>query len=97
MNIENPGTLSGQIVESLPGMTPSIEEEDRHQGHFKTDHLLRDLKGHTISEWRSYCVGPGGKVSPKYGFDNDFGAASHASGFWARRNGDDGHELPACF
>ena len=49
MNIENPGTLSGQIVGSLPGVTSSIEEEDRHQEHFKTDHLLRNLKGHTIS------------------------------------------------
>src|SRR5262249_8237579 len=49
MNIENRGTLSRQIVGSLSGVTPSIEEEDRHQEHFKTDHLLRNLKGHTIS------------------------------------------------
>jgi len=26
-----------------------IEKEDRHQEHFKTDHLLENLKGHTIS------------------------------------------------
>ena len=26
-----------------------IEKEDRHQEHFKTDHLLTNLKGHTIS------------------------------------------------
>ena len=49
MNIENPGTLSGQIVESLPGVTPSIDEEDRNQEHIKTDHLLPDLKRRTIS------------------------------------------------
>src|SRR5438309_4820857 len=26
-----------------------IEKQDRHQEHFKTDHLLTNLKGHTIS------------------------------------------------
>ena len=26
-----------------------VEKEDRHQEHFKTDHLLTNLKGHTIS------------------------------------------------
>ena len=27
----------------------SIEDDDRYQEHFKTDHLLTNLKGHTIS------------------------------------------------
>jgi O-antigen/teichoic acid export membrane protein len=31
------------------GYVGEVEKEDRHQEHFKTDHLLENLKGHTIS------------------------------------------------
>jgi O-antigen/teichoic acid export membrane protein len=51
MNIEEPQirniqTVTGQLATEGP-IEPA--EEDRHNEHFKTDHLLADLKGHTIS------------------------------------------------
>jgi O-antigen/teichoic acid export membrane protein len=49
MNIENSGILSRQIAGDVPAAASSIEEDDRQQKHFKTDHLLPNLKGHTIS------------------------------------------------
>jgi len=49
MKIENSGIVSRQSVGGVPRVAPSIEEEHRHQEHFKTDHLLTNLKGHTIS------------------------------------------------
>ena len=49
MNIENSGILSRQIAGDVPTAVSSIEEDDRQQEHFKTDHLLPNLKGHTIS------------------------------------------------
>jgi PST family polysaccharide transporter len=51
MNVENPQTFGSQIVagESVVKRALEIEEEERHQEHFKTDHLLSNLKGHTIS------------------------------------------------
>src|SRR5436190_12700099 len=49
MKIENSGIVSRQSVGGVPKVAPSIEEEKRHQEHFRTDHLLRNLKGHTIS------------------------------------------------
>jgi O-antigen/teichoic acid export membrane protein len=49
MNIENSGILSRQIAGDVPAAASSIEEDDRQQEHFKTDHLLPNLKGHTIS------------------------------------------------
>src|SRR5437868_8796797 len=49
MKIENSGIVSRQSVGGVPKVAPSIEEEHRHQEHFKTDYLLRNLKGHTIS------------------------------------------------
>jgi O-antigen/teichoic acid export membrane protein len=51
MNIENPRTLGSEVVSRGASATCPIEaeEEDRHQEHFKTDHLLTNLKGHTIS------------------------------------------------
>jgi len=49
MKIENSGIVSRQSVGGVPKVAPSIEEEHRHQEHFKTDHLLTNLKGHTIS------------------------------------------------
>src|SRR5438270_2132464 len=49
MNIENSGVLSRQIARHVPAVPSSSEDDDRHQEHFKTDHLLANLKGHTIS------------------------------------------------
>src|SRR5436190_4375214 len=49
MKIENSGIVSRQSVGGVPKVAPSIEEEHRYQEHFKTDHLLTNLKGHTIS------------------------------------------------
>ncbi|PYY00574.1 MAG: lipopolysaccharide biosynthesis protein [Acidobacteria bacterium] len=49
MNIENSGVLSRQIARHVPAVPSSSEDDDRHQEHFKTDHLLPNLKGHTIS------------------------------------------------
>src|SRR5438045_6881982 len=49
MNIENSGVLSRQIARHVPAVPSSSEDDDRHQEHFKTDHLLENLKGHTIS------------------------------------------------
>src|SRR5438874_11461828 len=49
MKVENPNSLHSEILLGRPaGCSPETEEE-RHQEHFKTDHLLRNLKGHTIS------------------------------------------------
>lgn len=51
MSIENPDLLETQIVRAgAPAERPTeVEEEDRHQEHFKTDHLLPNLKARTIS------------------------------------------------
>lgn len=51
MNVENPDMLSSRIVPggSLMKRPPNIEEADLHQEHFKTDHLLTNLKARTIS------------------------------------------------
>src|SRR6266480_3637713 len=49
MNIENSRVLSRQLTSHVPAVPSSSEDDDRHQEHFKTDHLLRNLKGHTIS------------------------------------------------
>jgi O-antigen/teichoic acid export membrane protein len=49
--VENFDTLDKQIGADGPtvGYVAEVEKEDRHQEHFKTDHLLANLKGHTIS------------------------------------------------
>ena len=47
MNVENPNSVHTGILADRPA--ECSPEEDRHQEHFKTDHLLRNLKGHTIS------------------------------------------------
>lgn len=51
MNIENPRNPSGGVAPSGSATACSIEieEDTRHQKHFETDHLLTNLKGHTIS------------------------------------------------
>jgi O-antigen/teichoic acid export membrane protein len=63
MSAENLRTLSGQIAASRSAVTRSIEgeEEDRHQEHFKTDHLLTNLKAHTISSGAVTMSAQGGK------------------------------------
>jgi PST family polysaccharide transporter len=50
MNTENPHSVAGTI--SPIGSATRLlrtKEEERHQEHFKTDHLLPNLKRHTIS------------------------------------------------
>jgi O-antigen/teichoic acid export membrane protein len=51
MSIENSTGLSERIMSSGSAATGSLEaeKEDRSQEHFKTDHLLPNLKRHTIS------------------------------------------------
>jgi O-antigen/teichoic acid export membrane protein len=50
MNVETPSTLGGRVIPGEPSAASSLEAaEDRHQEHFRTDHLLPNLKGHTIS------------------------------------------------
>src|SRR5438067_4257610 len=49
MNIENSRVLSRQLTSHVPAVPSSSEDDDRHQEHFKTDHLLPNIKGHTIS------------------------------------------------
>jgi O-antigen/teichoic acid export membrane protein len=63
MNVENPDMLSSQIVPggSLMKRPPDIEEEDRHQEHFNTDHLLTNLKARTISSGAVTMSAQGGK------------------------------------
>src|SRR4030095_3023186 len=52
MSIENPHVFTGRI---LPGHSVTRrqleigEEDDRHEEHFRTDHLLSNLKQRTIS------------------------------------------------
>src|SRR5882757_9900597 len=49
MNVENPNSVHTGILAGRPAESSPETEEERHQEHFKTDHLLRNLKGHTIS------------------------------------------------
>lgn len=49
MNIENSGILNSHIASHVRTVPSSTEDDDRHQEHFRTDHLLPDLKGRTIS------------------------------------------------
>src|SRR5438874_13529019 len=49
MNIENSRVLGRQLTSHVPAVPSSSEDDDRQQEHFKTDHLLPNLKGHTIS------------------------------------------------
>src|SRR2546425_5407185 len=51
MNIETPGTFGGRVIPGGPPAASSLEaaEDDCHQEHFRTEHLLPNLKGHTIS------------------------------------------------
>lgn len=50
MIIDNTGTLSKNSFGGKNGTgTLKVEREHNHEDHFKTDHLLRDLRGRTIS------------------------------------------------
>ena len=49
MKVENPNSLHSEILLGRTAGPQPETEEERHQEHFKTDHLLRNLKGHTIS------------------------------------------------
>ncbi len=52
MSIETPTAFDGHghVIPGGPAELGSRETEDgRHQEHFRTDHLLNNLKGHTIS------------------------------------------------
>ena len=49
MNVENPNSVQSAILTDRPAGSSPETEEERHQEHFRTDHLLRNLKGHTIS------------------------------------------------
>src|SRR5262245_7130987 len=50
MNIGNPGVLGRRIAPSGSAAARSLEaKDDRNQEHFKTDHLVANLKRRTIS------------------------------------------------
>src|SRR5260370_9244217 len=50
MSIETPTALDGQVIPGGPAELGARETEDgRHQEHLRTDHLLNNLKGHTIA------------------------------------------------
>src|SRR5438105_7812098 len=49
MKVENRNSLHSEILLGRTAGPQPETEEERHQEHFKTDHLLRNLKGHTIS------------------------------------------------
>jgi O-antigen/teichoic acid export membrane protein len=50
MNIEEPQIRNIQTGRpATEGPIEPVEDDHRHQEHFKTDHLLSNLKGHTIS------------------------------------------------
>jgi O-antigen/teichoic acid export membrane protein len=50
MNIENPRSLGSRIPSAgSPACLVRAKEEDRNRHHFRTEHLLTDLRGRTIS------------------------------------------------
>src|SRR5437660_1557781 len=50
MSIDNTGTLRKKSCGGRKGTgTAKVEQKHNHEDHFKTDHLLRDLRGRTIS------------------------------------------------
>jgi O-antigen/teichoic acid export membrane protein len=51
VKVERSRVFDRSVVSTGPGAASSIDEngDDRHQEHFKTDHLVTNLKGHTIS------------------------------------------------
>jgi O-antigen/teichoic acid export membrane protein len=51
MKVEDTRGFDRSVVSTGPGAASSLDAngDDRHQEHFKTDHLLTNLKGHTIS------------------------------------------------
>jgi O-antigen/teichoic acid export membrane protein len=49
VNVENPYTFNGRVASDALAPEARQAKEDRHQKHFRTDHLLANLKGHTIS------------------------------------------------
>ena len=63
MNIEDPSTFGSRIAtnDAAAGCSAEVEEEDRHQEHFKTDHLLTNLKARTISSGAVTMSAQGGK------------------------------------
>src|SRR5438105_2021958 len=61
MKVENPNSLHSEILLGRPAGPQPETEEERHQEHFKTDHLLRNLKGHTISSGAVTVSAQGGK------------------------------------
>jgi O-antigen/teichoic acid export membrane protein len=63
MNVENPHAFGSRTPPNGAPATCSVEpeEDDRHQEHFGTDHLLPNLKGHTISSGAVTMSAQGGK------------------------------------
>jgi PST family polysaccharide transporter len=51
MKVEDSRLFDRSVISTGPAAAPSIKasEDDRHQEYFRTDHLLADLKRHTIS------------------------------------------------
>ena len=77
MNIENSGILSSHIASHVPAVPSSTEDDERHQEHFKTDHLLPNLKTAHHLERRGYYISSGGEVSAESGLHDDSCATAH--------------------
>src|SRR5437764_15047415 len=69
MNTENPQNLAGAIapIDSATRL-PRTTEEDRHQEHFKTDHLLPNLRQRTISSGLVTAAAQGAQFFLKLGY-----------------------------
>jgi O-antigen/teichoic acid export membrane protein len=63
MKVEDPSIVASGMSSSGAAVSCSAatEEDDRHQKHFRTDHLLNNLKGHTISSGTVTMSAQGGK------------------------------------
>lgn len=63
MKVDDPSIVTSGMSSSGGAMPCSVAtgEDDRHQKHFKTDHLLNNLKGHTISSGTVTMSAQGGK------------------------------------
>src|SRR6266576_1658808 len=63
MKVEDNRVFDRSVASTGPGAASSIDAngDDRHQEHFRTDHLLANLKGHTISSGAVTMLAQGAK------------------------------------
>jgi O-antigen/teichoic acid export membrane protein len=61
MSIETPTAFDDDVIPGGPELGSRETEDGRHHEHFRTDHLLNNLKGHTISSGTVTMSAQGGK------------------------------------